>query len=348
MAENKGNQPAEAGEISQVSLKQRFFNLRTVITFILAVAFLIFVFTRLNIDFGNTWEQIKSIRLQFYILAFVVYYTTFPLRALRWRLMLRNVGFRDELPKLPRLTEIMFLSFFVNCILYARLGDVYRAYLLKEDSEVSFSKTLGTVLAERVIDLLVVVILLVVAALAFWQGVAGGAATIILFAGLAMLVVMAAILVFMWRFGGRLEKHLPSRLRSLYRPFHEGTLGSFRQLPVILLLTVTIWLLEAGRLLMVSYALGLYPGLGLILFATLATAILVALPATPGGLGLVETGLTGLFLLFLSREDASSLVLVDRTISYLSLVVFGLLFFVWIQTRRKRRQSTPSPLTLHQ
>jgi uncharacterized protein (TIRG00374 family) len=348
MAENKGNQSAEAGEISQVSLKRRFLNLRTVITFILALAFLIFIFTRLNINFGDTWEQMKGIRPLFYILAFVVYYATFPLRAFRWRIMLRNVGFRDELPKLPRLTEIMFLSFFVNCILYARLGDVYRAYLLKEDTEVSFTKTLGTVLAERVIDLLVVVILLVVAALAFWQGVAGGAAIIILVAGLAMLVAVVALVVVMWRFGSRLERHLPSRLRSLYRPFHEGTLGSFRQVPVLLLLTVVIWLLEAGRYLMVSYALGLYPGIGLILFASLATAILVALPATPGGLGLVETGLTGLFLLFLSREDASSLVLVDRTISYLSLVVFGLLLFVWIQIWRKRRQRTPSQSKLHQ
>jgi len=342
MAENKGNQPAEAGEITQVSLQKRFFNLRTVITFVLAVAFLIFVFTRLNIDFGNTWAQMKSIRLHFYILAFVVYYISFPIRALRWRIMLRNVGYRDELPQLPRLTEIVFLSFFVNCILYARLGDVYRAYLLKEESEVSFTKTLGTVLAERVIDLMVVVILLVFAALAFWHGVTGGAATIILVGGLAMLAIMAALVAVMWRFGNRLEKHLPSRFRSLYRPFHEGTLGSFRKLPVILLLSVIIWLLEAGRLLMVSYALGLYPGLGLILFASLAIAILVALPATPGGLGLVETGLTGLFLLFLPREDASSLVLVDRTISYLSLVVFGLLLFIWIQARRKRRQPISS------
>ena len=336
MVENKDNQPAAADEISQVSLARRFFNLRTGITFVLAVAFLIFVFTRLNISWSDTWEQMTNIRPPFYILAFIVYYVTFPLRAFRWRIMLRNVGYRDELPKLTRLTEIIYISFFVNCILYARLGDVYRAYLLKEESQVSFTKTLGTVLAERVFDVMVIVILLVVAAVVFWHGFAGGAATIILIAGLAMLSIMAAVVAVMWRFDNRLEKYLPSRIRSFYRPFHEGTLGSFRQVPMLLLLTLVIWLLEAGRYLMVSYALGLTPGLGIILFASLATAILVALPATPGGLGLVETGLTGLFLLFLPREAASSLVLVDRTISYLSLVVFGLLLFIWIQMARRK------------
>jgi glycosyltransferase 2 family protein len=309
----------------------------------LAVAFLLFAFTRLKIDWGDTWNQMMNIRPLFYILAFVLYYITFPLRAFRWRIMLRNVGYTDEqIPKLTRLTEIIFISFFVNCILYARLGDFYRAYLLKEDSKVSFTKTLGTVLAERVLDVMVIVILLVVSAVAFWHGFAGGAATIILIIGLAMLAIMVAFLAVMWRFGDRLEKYLPSRIRSFYRPFQEGTLGSFRQVPVLLSLTLVIWLLEAGRYLMVSYALGLTPGLGIILFATLATAILVALPVTPGGLGLVETGLTGLFLLFMSRDAASSLVLVDRTISYLSLVVFGLILFIWIQVRIRRHKSISS------
>jgi uncharacterized protein (TIRG00374 family) len=342
MVENKGNKPVAVDEIPQVSLRQRFFNFRTGITFIVAVAFVLFVFTRLNINWSDTWDQITNIRPFYYIMAFLLYYLTFPIRAVRWQIMLRNVGYRDQMPKLSRLTEIVYISFFVNCILYARLGDVYRAYLLKEAKDVSFTKTLGTVVAERVFDVLVIVVLLVVAALAFWHGFAGGAATIIMIAGLAMLAILAVVLVVMWKFGDRLEKYLPSRIRSYYRPFHEGTLGSFRQVPVVVILTSIIWLLEAGRYLMVSYALGLTPGIGVILFASLATAILVALPATPGGLGLVETGLTGLFLLFMPRDEASSLVLVDRTISYLSLVVFGLLLFIWIQMGRRKNHRTTS------
>ncbi len=340
MAENEGNQPAAANEIPQVSLRQRFFNLRTGMTFVVAIAFVIFVFTRLNINWGDTWDQIRNIRPVYYILAFILYYITFPLRAVRWQIMLRNVGYREELPGLTRLTEIVYLSFFLNCILPVRLGDVYRAYLLKEEKDVSFTKTLGTVVAERIFDVLVIVLLLVAAALAFWHGFAGGAATIIMIAGLAMLAALAVFLVVLWKFGNRLEKYLPSRIRSFYRPFQEGTLGSFRQVPMVVILTTIIWLLEAGRYLMVSYALGLTPGLGVILFASLATAILVALPATPGGLGLVETGLTGLFLLFMPRDEASSLVLVDRTISYLSLVVFGLLVFIWVQMRKRKNQTT--------
>ena len=41
----------------------------------------------------------------------------------------------------------------------AKLGDVYRAYLLKINSPVSLSRTFGTVFIERVLDLFAIVML---------------------------------------------------------------------------------------------------------------------------------------------------------------------------------------------
>src|SRR5215207_8162331 len=49
----------------------------------------------------------------------------------------------------------MYVAWFANCVTVARLGDAYRAYLLKRAAGVSFAVTLGTVLAERLLDLLV-------------------------------------------------------------------------------------------------------------------------------------------------------------------------------------------------
>jgi hypothetical protein len=104
-------------------------------------------------------------------------------------------------------------------------------------------------------------------------------------------------------------------------------------------------LLEAGRLLLISYALGIPIGIPLVLFAALASALLTAIPFTPGGLGLVEAGVVGLLTITLSREAAVSLVLVDRTISFLSVIAIGsLIFALWHFTQARRsRQVTPSP-----
>ena len=62
-------------------------------------------------------------------------------------------------------TEIIFLSWLVNCVVPAKLGDVYRAYLLKINSTASLSRTFGTVFIERVLDLFAIAILGIAAGL---------------------------------------------------------------------------------------------------------------------------------------------------------------------------------------
>src|ERR1700732_2229440 len=57
----------------------------------------------------------------------------------------------------------MITSFFVNCVVPAKMGDIYRAYLAKQKLDVPVSKALGTIIAERLIDLIVLMSLLLAA-----------------------------------------------------------------------------------------------------------------------------------------------------------------------------------------
>ena len=65
------------------------------------------------------------------------------------------------------LSEIIFLSWFANCIVPAKLGDAYRAYLLKLNAPVSFTRTFGTVFIERILDLFTIAIMGLAAG--FWS-----------------------------------------------------------------------------------------------------------------------------------------------------------------------------------
>ncbi len=345
MADNStGNAAPEAEEkVEKISLRRRFLNIRTLLSFVVAFGLLVFVFERLDIDFGSVWDVITGCNLLFYALAFVIYYITFPLRAWRWRVLLHNVGFRKEkgvdLPSLGGLTQIIFINWFANCILYARLGDVYRCYLLKENADVSFSKTVGTVLAERVLDVLIIFLLLGVAVFGFLGSGDMVVAAVVLGVGVAMLVAIAILLGVMGQFSSFVERRLPMRIKRVFTLFREGTLGSFQQLPLLFSLSIGIWLLEAGRLLLVIHSLDFSIGLSLILFVALANALLVAIPFTPGGLGVVETGIAGLLMISVARNDAWSIALVDRTISFLSVIAVGLVIFtVWHFMQAKRRK----------
>ena len=99
------------------------------------------------------------------------------------------------------------------------------------------------------------------------------------------------------------------------------------------LLTVVIWLTESFRLYLVLLALGFKDadlGLSGAMFVALIGSLLTAIPLTPGGIGLVETGM-GLVLMNVfnaSKGHAFAIVLVDRTISVFTVVVLGALAYV--------------------
>jgi len=150
----------------------------------------------------------------------------------------------------------------------------------------------------------------------------------------AFVLVLALVLgLFVMRLAGeRISRRLPGRFEAAYVNFQRGTLGSFsgRGIPPQIALGVVGWLLEIARFYFVADALGMDISFGIIMFAALANAMLTTIP-TPGGFGFVEGGLTGLLILFgRSDNEAISIVAVDRTISWLSVVLFGgILFVVW-------------------
>ncbi|MBI3977474.1 MAG: flippase-like domain-containing protein [Chloroflexi bacterium] len=317
---------------SDLSLRRRFFNIQTFVSFGIAFAILYFFLTRVDVDLAATVARIRQANVGLLLVAFLTYYLTFVLRGLRWRLLLGNVGFSAsngvQIPSVPGLARMIYLSWFANCVVPAKLGDAYRGYLLKRRAGVSFSTTMGTVLAERIIDMTVLFGLLILSALSTFGGQDSTTATAVLRGGLAVVILIAIGLVIMRRLGHRIEALLPWRLQAIYRRFQAGTLGSFRQLPWVVALTVLVWLTEAGRMYFVTQSLGIGLGVALILFVALANSFLTAVPFTPGGLGLVEAGVIGLLMIALPKQDAASIALLDRTISYWSLVAFGLLVYL--------------------
>ena len=99
------------------------------------------------------------------------------------------------------------------------------------------------------------------------------------------------------------------------------------------LLTILIWITEGLRLYFVVRALG-YPdvnlGLSGAMLVSLIGSLLTAVPFTPGGIGLVETGM-GLVLTSVfkaSTPQALAIVLVDRMISVFSIVVLGSIVYL--------------------
>ena len=116
----------------------------------------------------------------------------------------------------------VFMGWFANAVTWFRLGDAYRAYVFTQDTGAEFPRTIGTVLAERVLDVVMVFLLLVMAGLAVYAG--GDVGGIPLFLGIAALLVFIGLgmLVAMRQFGRNIARFLPSRSGSPTTAFTRG------------------------------------------------------------------------------------------------------------------------------
>lgn len=321
---------------------RRLLSPASLLSFLVAGAFLYFLTARFQIDPGAIAHSLRQSNPWLYLLAFLAYYASFPVRGLRWHLMACNAleapPARQRVPSPWECGLFILIGWFVNSIGWFRMGDAFRSYLFAERGRLPMLAALGTVLAERVLDVASIFLLLVVASL--WMAFHGGRApsTLFLLVGLGMLVVGLAGLAFMFFLGPPLARRLLTRpLQSAYEVFHGHTFRSLRGLPGILALGVAGWLLETARLALVTQALGLSVPIPLLLFIAIVHAILTAVPFTPGGLGLAEPGMVGLLVLALPRDSAVAVALLDRTITYLSVVTLGGLAFVAWQAFALRR-----------
>lgn len=325
----------------QLALGKRFINWRTLVPLVIVIVVLIIVAKKSNINPQKTWAVIQHANPLFFVAAFLIYYLSFALRTLRWRLLLENVGFKPEngiqLPRFRKLVEIIYISFFANAIVPAKLGDIYRAYLLRQEIGVSTTRSFGTVLAERLLDLIVLLLIFIPAMLvSLHQSMPSQ-----LFLGMQVLLVAVIVGVaglFVLRVAREpIAKLVPPRFRAHYYHFQEGTLGSFRRFPQLTVLTVSVWSCEALRFFFIALSLHLISGniihiLAATVFIGLGEALLTAIPTTGGGVGLVEGGMAAMIALFYQGKDlvnqTAAAILLDRVITLFSILIIGFILFL--------------------
>lgn len=319
----------DQGERRPDSLGKRFFQPRTLISFVFAALIIVFLFRRMHINIDEVLHQIRHANPLLFVCGFATFYFSFVLRAWRWRMMLARVDIDDEhgypMPSDLGMLRIFLISWFANCILPAKLGDAYRAYLLKQETNAPFSPVLGSILAERLIDLVVLVfVLLASGAIVFGTHVPGAATQTLVVGGIAVVVAIVGVLM-LWFARDFVERLLPSRMRHHYAGLHDGIFRSLKNPWKFAAISVVIWLGEGLRVYFVAQSLHTHTHISTAMLVALMSSLLTIVPFTPAGLGVVEGAMITIFkLVGMPKETAAAVALLDRVIGYWSIIVIGL------------------------
>lgn len=341
----------EQPETPPDSLGKRFLQPRTFISFGLAAFIVYFVIRGLGIDMDDVWRQMRNANLPLLAAAFLTFYSAILVRAIRWRWMLKQVGISKEhgyrLPGVPGTFQILTLSLFANCVVPARLGDAYRSFLLKHRSGASFGLGFGTILAERLIDVVVMVgVVLTAGAVVFGTNVPGRAEQAFLLGlGVVVLGVLGSIGLLVFR--ERIEAIIPQRFTGHFQRLNKGIFGILRRPFPFAALAVLIWLMDGLRVYLVAESLGATLTIPEAIVVSMLTALVTILPFTPAGLGVVEGFMVWLLpQVGVPQDTAVAIALIDRSITYLSLIMVGLpLYFFNLRrdVKHPRGDLEPAP-----
>ncbi|WP_109833276.1 lysylphosphatidylglycerol synthase transmembrane domain-containing protein [Reichenbachiella versicolor] len=117
----------------------------------LSLAGIIFYFVFKNVKWAEFVEQLEHVNYWWVLLSIIIATLSHILRAFRWRLMLKPLGHNVSL---RRLFYALMSGYLANLV-FPRLGEVTRCGVLKKTNNVPISMSFGTVVIERLLDLVI-------------------------------------------------------------------------------------------------------------------------------------------------------------------------------------------------
>ncbi|MBC8345106.1 MAG: flippase-like domain-containing protein [Candidatus Marinimicrobia bacterium] len=307
--------------------------LKLVLSLVISAVGLYYAFGQVN--FNELWFHLKSVNVLWMSVATLLLVFSVAIRAERWQMLLEpieNIQFRS-------LFGATMVGYFGNAVLPFRLGELLRAYSISENHQVDTSAAFGTIILERILDLL------------------GLVSTIILFGWLFPFdtggrnIMIAVVVVTLLGFGfimvlGSARSHLMDRIEKwpiFEKPFAHRLLTIMNSLVdgltsiratkhvgQIVIHTIFMWVVYYSITYTVILATGInisWIEVGVVL---ISTSLAVAIPAAPGAVGTYHAAavyvLTVLFSVGSAESQAFAILL--HAVGFIPLIIIGFIYFL--------------------
>jgi uncharacterized protein (TIRG00374 family) len=299
-----------------------------------------------GVDLGQTASLLGGARVQWLGFAVLCFCADLFFRALRWQVLIRPI---HPVP-LHRLSAYMLVGYLANNVLPARLGEVVRSHYLGDREGISRSATLGTVVVERVVD---IVVLVGIGALAIIvlnvRGVVANAVLVgLALAGLLCVALAVALAAHRLPGAGRVVDWLARwpRIVGIATRMRDGLRVAAlpKTIALAAFLSVAAWSCTVLAFLAVGQSLGieLTTGEGSLLAA--GTNLATAVPSGPGYLGTFEyAGQTIAAAFGLAATQGLALALLVHFLSLVISSLGGAVALLLLGWRKRGPAGSPAP-----
>jgi uncharacterized protein (TIRG00374 family) len=256
--------------------------------------------------------------------AIAFYLAGCAVRAERWYELLRYNGAR---PRRLDAYGLLAVANFGNNILPARAGDALRVLLIAPRAQTDARTAIGTIVAERVLDVVVLVGLFVVLAYGVLGGIDVPSAGRLVFAALLVAALIAAGAAAAWILHRR--GHL-RRVIAFVAPMAEATRRLRSNHGMQLLgITFAIWMLEWIAWWLTAHAVGLDLAVVEVGYLMGLASVFALIPSGPGYVGTFDAAVVfGVRALERTGAQALSYVLLLRFVVTVPITLIGLVVLV--------------------
>jgi len=296
-------------------------------------------------DTSSIWLEIRNANKKWILIAIVCGILSHLARALRWNLLLEPLGYSASV---AASFHAVILGYLVNMAL-PRVGEVTRPAVLSRLENIPFNKLMGTVVIERIVDLLIT-ILIAIGIFIIQFGLISdfcmnlysqmNSNSLLISALVATILIGMGIVAFIKR---EWFYQLPilTKLKGFVEGLVEGfkTIFNLKRKSQFITYSLFIWVMYFCMPICIFYALagtahlGASAGLTVLLFGTAAMIIPV-----PGGIGTFEFLVPkALDLYQITGSIASSYTLITHALQFLVIIgvgAFSIAYFV-IKTNKK-------------
>lgn len=320
------------------------------IPFILTVVFLYLAFY--NVDFKHSLELVFSSSFGWLIVFVVIFFFSHFIRALRWKYILASV--KGDI-KLKHLFGAVMVGYGLNAIV-PRAGEIFRSFFLGRWEGVSRTSIFGTVILERIIDILALAFSVMISVLIYSGDLYSEVSwlkyslSVVFIANGALIILILLLVILKERFSniiltlaGKISEKLAEKLGYIFNTLITGlsSLRGMKNYFLTFVLTVLIMLVYAFNSWIAFKMLGMDSikevtyGMAWILMTISAFGIIIPTPGGTGSYHLITISvLTGLFAF--NQEISSAYALLTHFISYV--IFIGSAFFFIHVINKKRAE----------
>jgi uncharacterized protein (TIRG00374 family) len=304
--------------------------LKTVLPIALGVFFIVYAYLITSPeDRTQILKYIRQADLFWILVSVLIGVLSHLSRTVRWNYLLEPMGYK---PRIRNTLMMVLMAYFANLGI-PRSGEVLRATALATYEDVPFQKGFGTIVTERVIDVIMLLLIILAALISQTSIIAGylsengfgiGGSILVILVGVGGLFGTLAIL-------RRSSNPLAIKVRTFLKGLLEGVLSIFHMKRKWAFIghTVFIWACYIGMFWVIKYTVPETISLtfGQLLVGFVAGAF--AMSTTNGGIGLYPIAVGKALALFgISTVSGDSFGWIMWIAQTLMVVVFGAISFL--------------------